>query len=79
MTKALTKARSICMLVFANLLLAGVLVGAFLDLPWNILALMTWLSLGLFGKRSILEAFSRTIANIAKAIRNQNPRRNKPN
>lgn len=74
----LTKARNICMLVFANLLLAGVLVGAFLNLPWKILLLMAWLSLGLFGRRSLLETFSKTVANVLKAFRGQNARGNKP-
>lgn len=49
-------AKQICSLVIASLLALGVLVGAFLQLSWPPLALMAWLSLALFGKRTVLEA-----------------------
>jgi hypothetical protein len=58
---SITAAKQICCLIIASLLALGVLIGAFFKLAWPPLALMAWLSLCLFGKRTMLDSATRLI------------------
>jgi hypothetical protein len=57
-------ARNVCCLIIGCCLSLGVLVGAFLKLTWPPLALMSWLSLTLFGRRTMIESTIRLIREV---------------
>jgi hypothetical protein len=67
-----SSAKRLCCLVIASLLAIGVLVGAFFQLSLPPLALMAWLSLTLFGKRTMLEATTRLVREMQGFWRNGN-------
>ncbi len=58
---SIVKAKQVCSIASASILALGVVLGAVLQLSWSTLALMAWLSLALFGKRTMLDATTRLL------------------
>lgn len=54
-------AKQVCCIAIGSMLAIAVMIGAFVQLAWPPLALMAWLSLCLFGKRTMLDAATRLV------------------
>jgi hypothetical protein len=54
-------AKQICCVAIGSMLAIAVIIGAFVGLAWPALVLMAWLSLCLFGKRTMLDAATRLV------------------